>query len=477
MERILTVCQMRNADRFTIEKLGISHEELVDRAGTAVAEVIKERFLGGRVLVVVGKGNNGKDGLVTANILSKTHGFSVSVLNVEKGITKLLEKKYDIILDCIFGTGLNKIVDGKYKEIIEKINQNDAFVIACDIPSGINGDNGKIMGVAVKANLTVAIQEYKVGHFLGDAIDYCGQIICKDIGISVWEDNVIKRLDDRDAKKIFEQRNRNVNKGFFGKAGIIAGSKCFSGSAFLANLALASLKSGVGYSYFGVPNCLFNAFVGQTPESILIPLCDDGNSIVFDEKDIEKFFSCNSIALGMGMTVSEDVYKTIEFILRNYSGTLIIDADGLNCLAKFGRNILKDKKCKVVLTPHIGEFSRLTGVDKDELQENLISCAVSFAKEYGVILVIKSAVSVITDGVETYLNTTGCSGMAKAGSGDVLSGLMAGLTARADDVMSAVCVSAYVFGRAGEFAQKQENEFTMTATDVIAKFSKVINNL
>lgn len=477
MERILTVCQMRGADKFTIEKLGVSHEELVDRAGTAVAETIKGRFFGGRVLVVVGKGNNGKDGLVTANILSKTHGFSVAVFDVEKGLTKLLEKKYDIIVDCIFGTGLNKIIDGKYKEIIEKINKSNSFVVSCDIPSGINGDNGKVMGVAVKADLTVAIQEYKVGHFLGDGIDYCGQVICKDIGISVWEDNVIKRIDDRDAKKLFEHRNRNVNKGNFGKAGIIAGSKAYSGSAVLSNLALSSLKSGVGYTYFGVPNCLFNAFVGKNPESILVPIDDDGNSIVFDRDNLEKFFACNCIALGMGMSVSEEVYKSIKFILTNYSGTLIVDADGLNCLAKFGKEILKNKKCKVVLTPHIGEFSRLIGVDKEKLKVNLISYAVNFAKEYNIVLVLKSAVSIITDGKETYLNTTGCSGMAKAGSGDVLSGLIAGIVARTDDLLNAVCVSAYVFGKAGEFAQKQENEFSMTATDIIAQFSKVINSL
>lgn len=477
MERILTVCQMRNADKFTIDKLGISHEELVYRAGVAVADVVKERFLGGRVLVCVGKGNNGKDGLIAGDILSKIHGFSVSIFHVETSPLQMLDNNYDIVIDCIFGTGLNKEIIGKYKDIIEKINKLKSYIISCDIPSGVNGDTGQIMGVAVKANLTIAIQDYKVGHFLGDGIDYCGKVICKDIGISVWDDNVIKRIDKRDAKKLFIERNRNVNKGNFGRACVIGGSKDFSGSIMLSINALSSLKSGVGYTYLGVPKSLFDSYVGKVPECILIALDDDEKSIVVDEVSLNKLMECDCISIGMGMTTSKGVYNTIKYLLSNYKGRLIIDADGLNSISKYGLEILKEKKCKVILTPHIGEFARLLTLEKDVIMKNLISYAVNFAKEYDVVLAVKSAVSIITDGNEIYLNTTGCSGMAKAGSGDALSGLMTGLLARHDDILEGVTTSMYVFGKAGEFAQKKQCEFTITTTDIINEFSNVIVSL
>ena len=160
MERVLTSAQMRQADEYTINQLGVSEQTLVIRAGTAVAEVIKKRFKGGRVLVCIGCGNNGKDGEIVAKELAKTHGFSVQTVNVKNGIFKIFDKKFDIIVDCIFGTGLNRLIEGKYKTAIEKINTSGAFVVACDIPSGLSADNGLPLGCSVKANLTVAIQEY-----------------------------------------------------------------------------------------------------------------------------------------------------------------------------------------------------------------------------------------------------------------------------------------------------------------------------
>ena len=174
MERILSVAEMRAADEYTINTTGVSEEILIERAGGAVADEIIKRFKGGRVLVCTGKGNNGKDGKVIAALLSKQHGFSVSTFSAEVGFFKIFEKKFDIIVDCLFGTGLNREITGRYKTAVQKINESGAFIVSCDIPSGINGDSGKIMGVAVKANLTIAIQEYKTGHFLNEGIDYSG---------------------------------------------------------------------------------------------------------------------------------------------------------------------------------------------------------------------------------------------------------------------------------------------------------------
>ncbi|MBQ0099808.1 MAG: bifunctional ADP-dependent NAD(P)H-hydrate dehydratase/NAD(P)H-hydrate epimerase, partial [Firmicutes bacterium] len=266
MERILTVEQMKENDRFTIEQLGVNKEELIERAGIAVTEEIIKRFPGGRVLVCLGNGNNGEDGRVIAKYLSKRHGFTVATINVFRGFYKMFDRKFDIIVDCIFGTGLNREVTGKQKEAIENINKSGAFIISCDIPSGLNGNTGLVMGTAVKANLTIAIQEYKLGHFLNNGPDYTGQIICKDIGISVWGEDYVNRVSEKEVAKFFEKRNRNVNKGNFGKVSIFGGSKDFPGSVLLSLNGLSALRVGTGYSNLAVPESLLPIYSCVVPE-------------------------------------------------------------------------------------------------------------------------------------------------------------------------------------------------------------------
>ena len=186
MERILSVAEMRAADKYTIEKLGIPERTLMARAGEAVAEEIKRRFKGGRILFVCGKGNNGGDGMIAAKLLRNVHGFSVFLLKLAAEGAEKLDYEYDIIVDCIFGTGLTREVEGEMREVIEKINAKDCFKISVDIPSGLSGDSGRVCGAAVKADLTISIQEYKTGHFLNDGKDYCGKVVNKDIGIAVF---------------------------------------------------------------------------------------------------------------------------------------------------------------------------------------------------------------------------------------------------------------------------------------------------
>lgn len=477
MERILSVEQMRAADAFTIEKLGFTAETLTERAGAAVAQEIIKRLKGGRVLVCVGKGNNGADGRVIAKILGATHGFSVVTITVGNGIFKLFDKKFDIIVDCIFGTGLNRDVDGKIKTAIEKINESVAYVVSCDIASGLNGDTGRVMGAAVKANLTVAIQEYKLGHFINDGPDYSGEVVAKDIGISIWGDDYAQRLTAEDVAKFFKPLKRNVNKGSFGKVGVLGGSKSFSGSAVLSMNALVAMKTGNGYSYVAVPDCIFPSLCGLNPECILSSLPDDGENLVFDEDRLKPLLLLDSVAVGMGMGVTEENYRIIKYFLNNFGGKLLIDADGLNTVAKFGAEILKNKKCDVVITPHIGEFARLVGKDKEEIIKNPVSEAKSFAKEYGVTLVLKSATTIITDGSAVYLNTTGSSGMAKAGSGDVLSGIIAGFLAKSDYTLDCAAAGCWLFGKTGEYVSKNLTDYAMTASDVINALPQTIASL
>ena len=477
MERILSVQQMRLADKYTIETLGIASDILVERAGAAVAGEIKKRFKGGRVLVCVGKGNNGKDGEVIAALLSREHGFTVNSLNVSNGIFKMLDMKFDIIVDCIFGTGLDRPVEGKFRTAIEKINASGAYVVSCDVPSGLNGDTGMPMGIAVKADLTVAVQEYKLGHFLNDGPDLCGEVVAKDIGISIWGSDFYYRLTDSDVKTFFGPRKRNVHKGMFGKAAVVGGSKYLCGSALLSFNALNVLKAGAGYSCLAVPESLYNVYAAKVPECLMHTIPDENGQMIFDENALKKLLSYDSIAVGMGMGRGESIYKIICFLLKNYSGNLIIDADGINALADFGTEILKEKKCKVALLPHIGEFARIIKVNRDDIMPDIISYSKEFASEFDVVLAVKSAVSVITDGDIVILNTTGSGCMAKAGSGDVLSGFVAGLCA--SNELSAECVASacYVFGKAGEICAKEQNDITVVASDLISRLPDAVNGL
>ncbi len=477
MERILTVEQMRSADEFSIKNLGIPAETLVERAGNSVAEEIFKRFHGGRVLVCIGKGNNGEDGKVIARLLRFKHGYNVTKFIIGENSLDIFNKKFDIIIDCIFGTGLNRQVEGEYKKVIDKINQSGAYVISCDIPSGLNGNSGLAMGVAVKAKLTVAIQDLKLGYFLNDGPDYCGEIVVKDIGISVWEDDYAKRLDDFDLKKLFQARNRNSNKGNFGKVSVFGGSKDYPGSILISLNALCALKMGTGYSNIAIPECIYSICAGLNPENTVISIKSINGHIDFDKVSLDKLMKFSSIAFGMGVKVSPEVNQTLKYLLENYEGNLLIDADGLNTLAEFGLEVLKNKKCRVVLTPHVGEFARLIKKDKSEIINNSIELTKDFAKKYGVVLVLKSAVSIITDGIEVYLNTTGTPAMAKGGSGDLLSGIIAGLLARTSDCLISAVSGCYIFGKAGELATKKANEYTVTATDIINSLPEVINGL
>lgn len=477
MERILTSEEMKRADEYTIKDLKIPESALIERAGEAVFEEIIKRFKGGRVLVCLGKGNNGKDGKVIAEKLSKIHGFTVSTVNISNGIFKIFDYKFDIIVDCIFGIGLNRCVEGKYLKAIELINSSKAFVVACDIPSGINSDTGLVMGASVRANLTVAIQEYKLGHFLNDGPDFCGKIVLKDIGISVWGEDYVKRAEKKDVLKLFPERKRKVNKGDFGKCAIIGGSVDYTGSVILSLNALIAMKAGTGYSCLFIPKSLFTVYAGMNPECLICTVGDKDGRIIFDKDAMDKAMQCSAIAFGMGAGKSFEVYECIKYLLKNYTGKLLLDADAINSLAEYGVDILDNKTCDVLLTPHLGEFSRLINIKKELIMSDIITLSKDFAMKHNVVLIVKSATSIITDGEDVYINTTGNSALSKAGSGDVLSGFIAGIMARENGIKESAIGGAFILGLSGEIASDEQNQYTVTASDVIKALPKAINSL
>ena len=472
---VLSVAEMRKADAFTISQ-GKSEEELIYSVGKAVADEINARFSKCEVLCCLGKGNNGKDGKVCAENLS-SYGFTVYCFNAEKPDYSLFDREYGLIVDALFGTGLNREVSGDLKTAIDRINDLSCHKISVDIPSGLNGDNGLIMGACVKADETFAVQFVKRGLLLSDGKDCCGKIKVLDVGIMLPEGNYIETIEGERAKSFFLPRKNNVNKGNFGKVSVVGGSREFSGSVLLSLNSLIALKSGAGYANLTVPKSLYSAYLGLVPECTFGFLGDKGGHVVFDEEGLKGLLKYDAICIGMGMGTSEDIYDSIVFLLKNYTGNLLIDADGLNSLAKYGVDALKNKKCTVVLTPHVKEFSRLSGKTVDEILKDPVFVAKEFASSFGVTLLLKSVTSVITDGEKTFFNVTGTNALSKGGSGDALSGFIAGMLLKNGETVEKVAVANYVFGKAAEIATYRENEYTVTASDVIESLPFAINSL
>ena len=474
MERILSDLEMRAADAYTIDCLNISSQILMTRAGTAIADEI-EKIVGDgkkKILLICGVGNNGGDGYVCARVLSE-RGHEVAVYAVDGNLSEDCRRekskysgKYtqtidgDIIVDCLFGTGLARPITGIYAEIINSVNSSGKFVVSADMPSGICGENGLIMGAAIKADVTVAIGEYKFGHFYADGLDYCGKVIKRDIGIVCNGDNYAFIYSDKDIKNFFPKRKRNTHKGTYGSACIAAGSDKYIGAAALA--CAAALKSGCGYIKLSTCERVASALAAKMPQVIFT-----------DEADM----TSDAAAVGMGWGISEEKYQYICNILKNYEKTLIIDADGLNTLSKYGVNVLKDKKCTVILTPHLKEFSRLSGYGADEIKSMPLKICRDFAKKYGVILLLKSASSILTDGENTVILHRGNSALAKGGSGDMLSGFMCGTAARGVPAFEAATCAAYVLGMTAEICSAGKSEYCVTSEDIIKNLHTAVLRL
>ena len=497
MKYLLTNEQMRAADHYTINVLGTPSLTLMERAGEALANEAEKFSQAGAVLCVCGGGNNGGDGFACARIL-QTRGYDVDVLffaeklskdcayNRERWLelggktyTKFPEKDYAVIVDCLFGTGFHGSLQGENLAVVQEINRRKkggAKVLSADIPSGIDGDSGRVETDAVCADTTLCIGEYKIGVFLQDGLDYSGKVERVDIGIFLLEQEdgerdfpYVELADGEYVKNVLPMRKRNSHKGTYGRAAIVAGSLEYTGAAYLS--AAACLRSGVGYTTLYVPNGILPYYVLKAPEILLKP-SNERDRYAFNEEKAVELLAYDSIAYGMGMGVSEQVAQGAEYLLKNYTGKLLLDADGLNSLAYYRadsvRRLLREKKCEVVLTPHVKEFSRLSGLSVEKVLQEGLSTAVEFAKETGVALLLKGASTIVTDGRRKVLISSGNSGLAKGGSGDVLSGVIAGLCASGASAFNGAVCGSFLVGKAAEFGAVEKGERSLTATDVIA---------
>ncbi len=477
MIEVLSKENMKISDKIKCDE--VTSKKLMYDAGLSIYNSFKWY---GKVLIICGSGNNAGDGYVLAGLLQKNNidvtlflttdkysnaaKYYFDMLNDIKIIREIDSLDYDIIVDAIFGIGFKGDLDNYYSDIITKVNNSNAFKIAIDINSGLDSNTG-LTKLAFKSDLTLAIGKYKLGHFLNMAKDYIKDKKVLDININA-KDTPYYLIEKEDIKNILKDRLNYSNKGNFGYIALIGGSINYSGAIRLANMASAAMKSGAGVTKLCVPKSLGNLIIPNILESTLYPLSDKDGNIIFNEDEIKGLLSSKVIVFGMGIGSTNEVKKTLEYLLVNYDKVLVIDADGLNQLAFMERSILKNTKAKIILTPHLKEFSRLTGLSIDEINNDAINLAIKFAKDNNLILLLKGTTTIVTDGDTVYLVDKGAPGMATAGSGDVLSGIIGGiLPSNLDNLLLATAGASYINGYAGEIADRLNGSISMVASDTV----------
>lgn len=495
---VLTREEAQENDAYTIKNFYPSIELMEEAGHNCFLEIIKHIKKNDEILIVCGSGGNGGDGLVIARYLLSS-GYNIKVFLISKKFKEetltnfnlykgeivsdldkyLKENRPSIIVDALLGIGVKTNLKDSYINVINKLNKVDAYKVSVDINSGLDSTNGLSLGAIFISDLTITIQNYKSGLFLNEGKGSHKKLKVVDAKIKPAKPNYfLKILEKKDIKKLFPDRKENSNKGDYGRVALIGGSKLTPGAIELSYNALSSLRMGVGYASLCIPESLYSSYALINPENIYFLFDDENGSIKFNKEKLDKLMHYNAILVGPGIGVSEDVYKIVSYLMKNFKGNLLLDADALNAIARYGVNILLESVTNsIVLTPHIKEFSRLSGLEiKDILSNPVENCSV-FAKKYHVIVNLKSNVSVISDGEISYLNITGNSGLAKGGSGDVLSGITLGLLNKNNDILLRVASASYILGLSADLAIKEINTYSLLSRDVSAKIPFVINEI
>ncbi|WP_035292373.1 bifunctional ADP-dependent NAD(P)H-hydrate dehydratase/NAD(P)H-hydrate epimerase [Clostridium sp. KNHs214] len=471
--RIGTSKASREMDRVCIEKIKIPGIVLMENAALKVVKNIDMNEIDSFVLVC-GKGNNGGDGFAIArhlhiqgkkvqvflvgNTEGLTHdcmvnycivsnlGITISKINNISDLDYLRNciSTSGMVIDCLFGTGLTRKVEGIYEQVISIINENSPCTLSVDVPSGINSDNGQVMGICVKAHKTVSFQIYKSGFLKYSSSKFIGQVIVENIGIpsKVIEEICPSEfiLDKDFIKKTIKVRDKHSNKGDFGRALIISGSEGFTGAAYIS--AETAVRSGTGLVTLACPKDI---------QSILSCKLTEAMTVNFTEKEkIQEIVSrAKSIAIGPGMGNSIETLSILEKIIKTSKCPIVVDADAINVLQNH-KDLIKEASNTLVFTPHPGEMSRLTALNIEDINENRIAIAKKFALENNVIVLLKGYNTVITDGNSTFINSTGNSAMANGGMGDCLTGLITSFIAQGYTSLEATYLAAYIHGYCGD---------------------------
>lgn len=497
MKQIMNNSEMKEIDRHTIEEIGIPSMVLMERAALSVVEELEKNLKStDTILCVCGTGNNGGDGIGIARILHQ-RGYQVAIrilgdksncsketkqqYQIAKKIgVKFEDKKetweYTIIVDAIFGIGLTREISGIYKDCIEQINNEKHWVCAVDIPSGICGNTGKVQHTAIKADITVTFGYWKLGLLLYPGAEYAGKVIVTDVGFDTRNTKTeLNRFlyDTEDIIRLLPKRKIYSNKGSYGKVLVIAGSKNMSGACFLS--AKAAYRTGAGLVRIVTPE--ENRIIMQTslPEAVL----DTYKAETFEEdcKRIEKYIiESDSIVIGPGMGKGREAEKLLQLVLKNSKVPTVVDADALYLLVKLGKipPYQKEKPCQwdlpkhFILTPHRKELAMLLGnqITVEKICEDFLSILNSCSSTPS-ILVLKDSRTVVLNEEQCYVNTSGNNGMATAGSGDVLTGIIAGLAGQGLSPFYAATLGVYLHGLAGDRISIKKGKYSLLAEDII----------
>lgn len=537
MRYVLDAASMKNVDSYSINTLGIPSVVLMERAALSVTEAIESKVKGNihtDIICVCGRGNNGADGLAVARQLYlKGYNVDVYIINshastkefdIQLNIIKNLGiecinspdfSKYGVIVDALFGNGLSRELAGEARIVVDTINKcstsvrsqytqnsdnnGNRLVVAVDIPSGISASTGVVMGSAVNADITVTFGFEKIGHILYPAASYCGKIIRKDIGFAQYPDMTrdIFTYDYRDISDMLPLRKPDGNKGTFGKALVIAGSRLYGGAAVLSSRAAARIGAGLVRTLTHISNR--TAVITGNMECIVDTYDTDeecGDFVKNTETLVDKCICwADVVCIGPGLSMEESAVKLVRSVSAKKNIKKLYDADALNIIAQYkieldgsnddvdyeaggnsGNASYKDDMSdkNVVVTPHIGEMSRLTGLDIAVIKNNPIDTARTYSREHNCVCVLKDARTIVSDGERVYINMSGNDGMATGGSGDVLSGIITGLMAQGLTTFEASALGVYIHGCAGDEAALSNGKYSMVAGDIIDNIKNVL---
>ncbi len=514
--RILTTSQIRKLEADWIKQCGSNWSQvLMEVAGRGAAKIALKMWEEnpGDVIVMCGRGNNGGDGMVVARYLH-LWGVPVSAWLVSKDNSAKLEMSTDesktnrtilenlgvdvtvsnesplhalseatLIVDALFGTGLDRDLDGTFRTAVDAINRSGKSVIAIDMPSGVNSDTGKVMGAAVRADHTVTFGYLKPGQLCHPGASLTGDLSVIDIGLpeADEEEQPIITLTTSDyVRGLLPPRPTDSNKGTFGSVLTVAGSLGMSGATLLASQS--ALRAGAGLSLLATPKTLV---LNLPPGEVIYHAISETKdySIALDAvQEVEKLVEkVTAILLGPGLSTRDEtvsfVHKFVKECLAENDKPCIIDADALNAIAK-DTSVMPPSAEHIVITPHPKELSRLMDCSVQEIQENRVQAAQKAAEKFGCVVVLKGAHSIVAspDG-ELFINPTGNAGMATAGAGDVLSGIIGGLLAQGLKPIDAAAVGVYLHGAAGDYAASEIGETGLIAGDIMGSIPFAISNI
>lgn len=495
--KIFETKYIKQIDSSTIKKEQINSSELMERAGQSLFEKIRSIVnIDSKILILAGPGNNGGDALVVSRLLLNKN-YKVKTLtcffnkNISKDTNINLKKLYvcdkledtkdlknldnfDFIIDGLFGSGLNRPIEGQYADIITFVNNSKSKVISIDIPSGLMGEDNRknIKKNIIQANYTLTIQIPKLSFLLFENEKFVGEIYIIDINLdkekieSLFTPyNVVEKSY---IKSIIKNRNKFSNKGNFGRILNIAGSYGMAGAAILSSKA--SLRMGAGLVFCRTTKEINDIIQISSPETIVKPY---ENDLFYDNLDLDKY---NAICVGPGLGTNKTKESELKKLLLKRPKNLLIDADALNLISK-NKNLLDIIPQNSIITPHPGEFSRLTE-KKYETGYERLQDAISFAKTHKIYIVLKGyyTATITPEGI-CYFNPTGNSGMSTAGSGDVLSGIIASLLGQGYSSLKACILGTYIHGYSADLALKDESQESLIASDIIKYIGKSYNKL